>query len=156
MIWEGEHVCEQESGREREREKILSRLSTVHGGRCGARSPKTMTWAEIKTWPLNRLSHPSASLPFYSLLYLRHYFGNCIYSAYIQYHTKKGHAMAQLGPLLGVPFPPIWRYWMSKYTTSALMILSNAKVFYLLKLKWNKEDVKGRKEQEGSPMSGQK
>ena len=57
-------------GRERERfrgaveegERISSRLPTECGAWHGAWShdPEIMTWAEIKSWMLNRLSHPGA------------------------------------------------------------------------------------------------
>ena len=45
---------------QRETEKILSRLHAQRGARHGARShdPGLMTWAQIKSWLLNRLSHP--------------------------------------------------------------------------------------------------
>ena len=56
-------ACKQGKGqRERERKKSSSRLPTECGAWCGALSqdPEIMTWAEIKSWPLNHLSHPGA------------------------------------------------------------------------------------------------
>ena len=46
----------------RNRERILSRLHAQHRAWCRAWShdPDVMTWAEIKSWTLNQLSHPSA------------------------------------------------------------------------------------------------
>ena len=55
---------ERKSGgkRQRERERILSRLHTQHRAPCGARSHDTgiTTSAEIKSQTLNRLSHAGA------------------------------------------------------------------------------------------------
>ena len=41
------------------RERILSRLHAHHGARCRAQShnPEIMTWAKVKSWTLNQLSH---------------------------------------------------------------------------------------------------
>ena len=51
-------------GREKEGEKILSRLHAQHRAQRGTWShdPGIMTWAEIKSWTLNQLSYPGIPL----------------------------------------------------------------------------------------------
>ena len=47
-------------GEGRGKERILRRLHTQNRAWCRARfhNPEIMTWAEIKSWTLNQLSHP--------------------------------------------------------------------------------------------------
>ena len=49
-----------EGWRERERERILKRLQAQHRAwhRAWSHHPEIMTWAEIKSWTVNQLSHP--------------------------------------------------------------------------------------------------
>ena len=56
QTWTGE-------GRERETQNPKQASCCEHRARCGARTYacETMTWAEIKSRPLNRMSHPGAS-----------------------------------------------------------------------------------------------
>ena len=49
-----------EGQKERDRGRILSRLHAQHGANHGAQSqnPEIMTSVKVKSWMLNRLSHP--------------------------------------------------------------------------------------------------
>ena len=51
-----------ERGRRRGKERIQSGLPSEHGAHCGLGWPPPKITAEIKSWMLNRLSHPGAPI----------------------------------------------------------------------------------------------
>ena len=63
-IERGREKCEWGRSEEKGRQRILSTLHTQCGAPWGAQfhDCKIMTWAKIKSWWLNRLSHPGTSL----------------------------------------------------------------------------------------------
>ena len=73
FFWERERAQAGRGERSRGRERILSTLHIQGRAPCGAwlHDSEIMTWAEIKRWPLNQLSHPDAPIEW--LLCARHH-----------------------------------------------------------------------------------
>ena len=74
LFWKRERECMKtgEGQRERERENPMQALCCQWGAWYEPKNYEIITWAEIKSWTLNRLSHPGApkinfSNPFLSL-----------------------------------------------------------------------------------------
>ena len=99
LFWERESACAQvgEGWRERDRERIPSRLHTVSAEPdrgLWLTKQEIMTWAEIKGQRLNWLSHPGA--PMFSYWGKR---GNA-------YGVITKHLCYKLGLVFPTPFPP--------------------------------------------------
>ena len=85
LFWERESTCSQVQEEQREMDRIPSRLPAVSSEpntRLDFMNHVIMTWAKIKGWVLNRISHPGS--PQFSLFK----FDNCYIAQSIVYLGK--------------------------------------------------------------------